>query len=137
MAVSLGFFDDILIPPADLQDNTVLYVVAAHRAGGRAGTGPLTPLVSRPLLLPVRGGSDTKEQVWVWQYNGHQLYMDVDEEIRFRVQEEIFVDTMPTTASDSGAALAPKPSAEQRHAPYTIHVRRLLALRCGAGVAVH
>jgi len=123
VTVSLGFFDDIIIPPADLQDNTVLYDLTKCTLQ-ETPPEPLTPLISRPLFVPLLGGSDSKEQVWVWQYNGHQLYMDVDEEIRFRVQEEIFVDTMPTTSPDSGAALAAKPSAEQRHAPYTIHVRR-------------
>ena len=44
--------------------------------------------------------SDHKEQLWVWEYQteegSHDLFMDIGEEIRFRVVEEQFVDTVPT-----------------------------------------
>ncbi|XP_064406557.1 DNA-directed RNA polymerase III subunit RPC8-like [Halichondria panicea] len=66
--VSLGFFDDILIPYHSLQH-------------------------------PNR--FDPKEQLWVWEYESegekHDMFMDIDEEIRFRVVEEVFVDTSPTS----------------------------------------
>ena len=45
--------------------------------------------------------SDREEQVWVWEYESedgkHDMFMDEGEEIRFRVVEERFVDTSPTT----------------------------------------
>ena len=45
--------------------------------------------------------SDREEQVWVWEYQTedgkHDMFMDEGEEIRFRVVEEMFVDTSPTT----------------------------------------
>lgn len=45
--------------------------------------------------------SDAKEQLWVWEYQvegeKHDMFMDIDEEIRFRVVKEIFVDTSPTS----------------------------------------
>ena len=45
--------------------------------------------------------SDKEEQLWVWEYEAddgkHDLYMDIDEEIRFRVIKETFVDTSPTS----------------------------------------
>ncbi|GFY37835.1 DNA-directed RNA polymerase III subunit RPC8 [Trichonephila inaurata madagascariensis] len=68
--VSLGFFDDILIPKDDLQQ-------------------------------PSR--FDEKEQLWVWVFSSeesgqsHDLFMDRDEPIRFRVLEGTFVDTSPTS----------------------------------------
>ncbi|PIK42755.1 putative DNA-directed RNA polymerase III subunit RPC8 [Apostichopus japonicus] len=69
--VSLGFFDDILIPPDSLQQ------------------------VSR---------FDETEQVWVWQYESedgtHDLFMDINEEIRFKVVDEVFVDTTPVGPED-------------------------------------
>jgi DNA-directed RNA polymerase III subunit RPC8 len=37
--------------------------------------------------------SDKEEQVWVWNFEGHRLFMDVEEEIRFRVSQELFHDT--------------------------------------------
>ncbi|XP_013418028.1 DNA-directed RNA polymerase III subunit RPC8 [Lingula anatina] len=65
--VSLEFFDDILIPSDALQH-------------------------------PSR--FDEREQLWVWEYmvdeEKHDLYMDVGEEIRFRVVDEVFVDTTPS-----------------------------------------
>ena len=46
--------------------------------------------------------SDTDEQLWVWEYtteDGKQdMFMDLDEDIRFKVFEEVFVDTLPTNS---------------------------------------
>ena len=43
--------------------------------------------------------SDQGEQLWVWEYESedgkHDMFMDVDEVIRFRVVKEVFVDTLP------------------------------------------
>ncbi|KAI9596241.1 DNA-directed RNA polymerase III subunit RPC8 [Syncephalis fuscata] len=63
--VTLGFFDDILIPPELLQEGTEF---------------------------------DVNEQLWVWRWEGNEMYMDLDEEIRFRVVAESFTDTNPTSA---------------------------------------
>lgn len=69
--VSMGFFDDILIPPGALQQ------------------------MSR---------FDEAEQVWVWQYQSdegmHDLFMDINEKIRFKVVDEVFVDTTPVGPED-------------------------------------
>ena len=67
--------------------------------------------------------------MWVWNYNTHKLFMDNDEEIRFRVQSELFVDTMPTAPDGSPAGPATdasrKAAAEgHRVAPYSILVTR-------------
>ncbi|KAK9764442.1 DNA-directed RNA polymerase III complex subunit Rpc25, variant 2 [Basidiobolus ranarum] len=62
VSVSLGFFDDILIPSALLQESTEF---------------------------------DQNEQVWVWRFDGNELFMDVDETIRLRVIDEMFVDATP------------------------------------------
>lgn len=44
--------------------------------------------------------SDPDEQLWVWQYETegetHDMFMDLEEEVRFRVVQETFVDTIPT-----------------------------------------
>lgn len=41
-----------------------------------------------------------KEQLWVWEYETEEgtvdMFMDLDEDIRIRVVEENFVDTLPT-----------------------------------------
>uniref|UniRef100_A0AAV2KL71 DNA-directed RNA polymerase III subunit RPC8 n=1 Tax=Knipowitschia caucasica TaxID=637954 RepID=A0AAV2KL71_KNICA len=99
--VTMGFFDDILIPPESLQ---------------------------QPAKF------DEAEQVWLWEYEtdegAHDLYMDQGEEIRFRVTDEVFVDTSPTgpatatedTAAQPGQSTAPPPEAavEKKEAPYTL-----------------
>ncbi len=75
----------------------------------------------------------------MWEYEtdegAHDLYMDQGEEIRFRVVDEVFIDTSPTGPSaekegPSAAAAAAPPavaedSAQQKEAPYTLIVRIL------------
>ena len=38
--------------------------------------------------------------MWVWQYESegetHDMFMDLEEEVRLRVVQETFVDTLPT-----------------------------------------
>ncbi|XP_004071834.1 DNA-directed RNA polymerase III subunit RPC8 [Oryzias latipes] len=99
--VTMGFFDDILIPPESLQ---------------------------QPAKF------DEAEQVWLWEYEtdegAHDLYMDQGEEIRFRVTDEVFVDTSPTgpaaatpdnAAQPGQSTAAPaEESTEKKEAPYTL-----------------
>ena len=53
------------------------------------------------IFLDIVVHSDQKEQLWVWEYEmeggKHDMFMDIDEEIRFRVESELFVDTSPTS----------------------------------------
>ena len=131
--MSLGFFDDIVIAPADLQENSVLYAsLRAPWAAARA-LALTTGKSAGPAAANGARLSDQDEQVWVWNYGPHKLYMDVDEEIRFRVQNEVFVDTMPaapdgaTVVSDAGR----KPPVESlRQAPYSVQVCAWSAPAC-------
>nr|XP_006636945.1 PREDICTED: DNA-directed RNA polymerase III subunit RPC8 [Lepisosteus oculatus]XP_015215104.1 PREDICTED: DNA-directed RNA polymerase III subunit RPC8 [Lepisosteus oculatus] len=99
--VTLGFFDDIVIPPESLQ---------------------------QPAKF------DEAEQVWVWEYEtdegAHDLYMDQGEDVRFRVVDEVFVDTSPSgpvtapteapgAATTAGAA---DEGGQKKEAPYTLIV---------------
>uniref|UniRef100_A0A4W3HJT0 DNA-directed RNA polymerase subunit n=1 Tax=Callorhinchus milii TaxID=7868 RepID=A0A4W3HJT0_CALMI len=104
--VTLGFFDDILIPPESLQ---------------------------QPAKF------DETEQVWMWEYETeegtHDLYMDVGEDVRFRMVDEIFIDTSPTgpSAADTPSpAPAPVPAPEEtlkKESPYTLTSGGSLAKR--------
>jgi len=90
--VSMGFFDDILIPSDSLQ----------HPAN-----------------------FDESEQLWVWQYETedgkHDLFMDIGEEIRFRVVDEIFTDTNPVGPETASNAPSEVPvEGEPKKAPYVI-----------------
>jgi len=79
--VSLGFFDDILIPPGMFQEGSVF---------------------------------DKDEQIWYWKLEDNKLYMDIEEEIRFRVAKETFVDTMPALKESNPQ------SNTHRQSPYSI-----------------
>lgn len=75
------------------------------------------------------GSSDGSEQLWVWEYKNeddevHDMFMDTEEEIRFCVTDETFVDTVPNSdqpPSMVGGAEAAIP--EKKQIPYTITVR--------------
>ncbi|NXW56382.1 RPC8 polymerase, partial [Eurystomus gularis] len=103
--VSIGFFDDIVIPPESLQQ-----------------PAKLTPIVC---ILTLGVASDEAEQVWVWEYEteegAHDLYMDIGEEIRFRVVDETFVDTSPTGPSSAEASTSnATEEVQKKEAPYTL-----------------
>lgn len=71
--------------------------------------------------------SDEAEQVWVWEYEteegAHDLYMDIGEEIRFRVVDETFVDTSPTGPSSAEASTSnATEEVQKKEAPYTLVV---------------
>lgn len=84
VTVSLGFFDDIIIPPEYLQQPSKF---------------------------------DDAEQVWVWEYvtpdGTHDLFMDINEPIRFRIADQSFVDTTPQSNSDSSIN-------KETHTPYSL-----------------
>lgn len=68
--------------------------------------------------------------MWVWEYEtdegAHDLYMDQGEEIRFRVTDELFLDTSPTgpsKASETPAAPGAPETEQKKEAPYTLVVR--------------
>jgi len=63
---------------------------------------PLHIVQEWPLVCALTGcHSDQEEQLWVWEYEAedgkHDMFMDIEEEIRFRVVQETFVDTSPSS----------------------------------------
>lgn len=79
--------------------------------------------------------SDEAEQVWVWEYEteegAHDLYMDIGEEIRFRVVDETFVDTSPTGPSSAEASTSnATEEVQKKEAPYTLVV--IMCIICTA-----
>lgn len=96
--LSMGFFDDILIPQEYLQQPSSF---------------------------------DETEQLWIWKYETedgtHNLFMDINEEVRFRVIDEEFVDLTPegpaaatssTTSADVNEAAAS--AIQPKKTPYSI-----------------
>lgn len=77
--------------------------------------------------------------MWVWEYEteegAHDLYMDIGEEIRFRVVDESFVDTSPTGPSSAEAASTSE-EPPKKEAPYTLVVRHPDVLRNPRGGVV-
>ncbi|XP_067875545.1 DNA-directed RNA polymerase III subunit RPC8 isoform X2 [Heterodontus francisci] len=89
--VTLGYFDDILIPPESLQqpakfDETEQVWVWEY---------------------------ETDEGT-------HDLYMDVGEEVRLRVVDETFVDTSPTGPSTADSSTSTVEEAQRKESPYTL-----------------
>ncbi|XP_055529862.1 DNA-directed RNA polymerase III subunit RPC8 [Wyeomyia smithii] len=90
--VTLGFFDDILIPPSALQH-------------------------------PSR--FEEAEQAWVWEYpledgKKHDLYMDIGENIKFRVSGEVFEESSPIGPPDQEAASTSATTTDTNKTPYRI-----------------
>ncbi|KAG0249963.1 DNA-directed RNA polymerase III subunit rpc25 [Actinomortierella ambigua] len=86
--VTLGFFDDILIPYAHLQPNSEF---------------------------------NSDEQVWVWMYDENEMFMDLEEDIRFRVESESFHDTSPSVRPKKEGADTPDMSANSvKQPPYSL-----------------
>uniref|UniRef100_K1PAV3 DNA-directed RNA polymerase III subunit RPC8 n=1 Tax=Magallana gigas TaxID=29159 RepID=K1PAV3_MAGGI len=64
------------------------------------------------------------EQLWAWEYETddgkHDLFMDIGEEIRFRVVDEIFVDTTPSGPDGTANQPSEISDTESKKTPYTI-----------------
>lgn len=58
---------------------------------------------------------DVKENVWIWNNDGNEFYMDKNEVIRFRVEEEAFEDQLPVPPHLQDDRLE-----EERKPPYRI-----------------
>ncbi|CAD7081260.1 unnamed protein product [Hermetia illucens] len=103
--ITLGFFDDILIPPTALQH-------------------------------PSR--FEEAEQAWVWEYplengEGHDLFMDIGEPIKFRVSREIFEESSPIGPPDQAESAST--SASQTTADVKTPYRIIAAINeSGLGV---
>nr|XP_032643250.1 DNA-directed RNA polymerase III subunit RPC8 isoform X1 [Chelonoidis abingdonii] len=90
--VSLGFFDDIVIPPESLQQ----------------------PAKFDEAEQVWVWEYETEE-------GAHDLYMDTGEEIRFRIVDENFVDTSPTGPSSTEASTSgATEEIQKKEAPYTL-----------------
>lgn len=147
--VTMGFFDDILIPPESLQQPAKLYpdlkcFCEWHKVMWFVSRTALPHVhitlfqvwswidFDRCRVVLSYSHSDEAEQVWLWEYEtdegAHDLYMDQGEEIRFRVTDEVFVDTSPTGPATADAPAQPgqstaPPTEEKKEAPYTLIVR--------------
>ncbi|KAJ2661324.1 DNA-directed RNA polymerase III complex subunit Rpc25 [Coemansia sp. RSA 1200] len=45
--------------------------------------------------MPVGSEFNATEGVWVWRFEGNELFLDLDEPIRFRVLDSLFLDVSP------------------------------------------
>ncbi|XP_061306709.1 DNA-directed RNA polymerase III subunit RPC8 isoform X1 [Pezoporus occidentalis] len=132
--VSVGFFDDIVIPPESLQQPAKLYPLITFD-NFTTSFQRIVQCWPNSIHCCNNGGaqwqklsrcvSDEAEQVWVWEYEteegAHDLYMDIGEEIRFRVVDETFVDTSPTGPSSAEASASnATEEVQKKEAPYTL-----------------
>jgi len=85
-------------------------------------------------LLQEGSEFDATEQLWVWRWEGNDMYMDIDEPVRCRIVAEEFTDVAPLLSQQrrssvsvigegGGAAAAPDVDVEANSrikAPYSI-----------------
>ena len=68
------------------------------------------------------------EQLWVWEYETdegpHDLFMDINEEIRFRIIDEEFVDLTPEGPAPPPVDGEPVLPVENKRSPYTVSASR-------------
>lgn len=73
-------------------------------------------------------GSDEEEQLWVWEYGTeegtHDLFMDIGEEIRFRVLDETFTDITPAGPEKGSQDIQANQEVELKKPPYVITVSK-------------
>jgi DNA-directed RNA polymerase III subunit RPC8 len=86
ISVSLGFFDDIIIPPG---------------------------------LMPEGCRWDAHERVWVWSFDGNDMFVDPEEPIRIRILSEVFTETAPTPKEVLIASMAAAQPADNHMPPPT------------------
>ncbi len=73
--------------------------------------------------IPEPSRFDEKEQVFVWQYDpSHEFFIDVGEQVRFRVVEEQFVDTSPSgpVKKNELGTVSISQNKDESKCPYTI-----------------
>ncbi|WLF78018.1 DNA-directed RNA polymerase III complex subunit Rpc25 [Lodderomyces elongisporus] len=49
-----------------------------------------------------------KEKAWIWKTDESELYLDINERIRFRVEQENFYNVKPKTSSEASGLEEPK-----------------------------
>ncbi|ORY83696.1 RNA polymerase III subunit Rpc25 [Protomyces lactucae-debilis] len=57
--------------------------------------------------LPEGSTFDLSENIWIWETDGNKLYLDNDEQIRFKVEHEQFIDCTPTQRNPLQASNVP------------------------------
>jgi DNA-directed RNA polymerase III subunit RPC8 len=80
--------------------------------------------------LPLGCTFDATERIWIWNYEGNSLYIDLEEYIRVRVLSEKFVDVPPVekdlilavNSSVTGESIAEAKEYSKKTAPYIITV---------------
>ncbi|KAJ1958665.1 hypothetical protein DL89DRAFT_265984 [Linderina pennispora] len=92
MAVFRPFRDEILVGK----------VRSASPAGVQISIGFFDDISVPAEMMPQGCEFDATEGVWVWRYEGNDLFMDLDEDIRFRVLRVDFLDVNPPRGEKEG-----------------------------------
>ncbi|KAJ2771045.1 DNA-directed RNA polymerase III complex subunit Rpc25 [Coemansia nantahalensis] len=70
-------------------------VRSANASGIQVSMGFFDDIKISANHMPEGSAYDTAEGVWVWRYEGNELYIDLEEPIRFRVLETSFLEVSP------------------------------------------
>ncbi|KAI8928449.1 RNA polymerase III subunit Rpc25-domain-containing protein [Entophlyctis helioformis] len=77
------------------------------KTGVRVTMNFFDDIIIPPSFLMPDSEYDSQEGVWVWKYDGNDLFMDREEPIRFRVENEAFVDVGPVKEPKAASAGGP------------------------------
>lgn len=97
-------------------------LVKSTSEGLHVSLGFFSDILIPKYALPQPATFDTNDQLWVWDFDGNDMWFDVEEEIRFRVQSVKF-HLVPTRMDMQKAADAAVPvvgTAEKPYAPMTL-----------------
>ncbi|KAJ3164146.1 DNA-directed RNA polymerase III subunit RPC8 [Geranomyces variabilis] len=92
------------------------------REGVRVSMDFFDDIIIPPAFMQPGTEFDEAEKLWVWRYEGSDLYMDIDEPVRFRVEVEQFVDVGPVRVGQVEAEGGAENEANKRPAPYSLLV---------------
>lgn len=57
-----------------------------------------------PQFMPHPTNFDAEEGLYVWNFDGNELFIDLEEDIKFRVESLVFVDSEPVTNASADEA---------------------------------
>ncbi|KAJ1794764.1 DNA-directed RNA polymerase III complex subunit Rpc25 [Coemansia sp. RSA 2399] len=78
-----------------MEEILVGHIRSASPAGIQVSMGFFDDIKVPADQMPLGSEFNATEGVWVWRYEGNELFLDLDEPVRFRVLRSVFLDVSP------------------------------------------
>ncbi|KAI9184039.1 DNA-directed RNA polymerase III complex subunit Rpc25 [Blastocladiella emersonii ATCC 22665] len=95
-------------------------ILSSSRDGIRVSTSFFDDILIPPSLLPTPKHFDENDKVWYWEWEGAQLYLDVDEPVRVQVQSVDFVEVRPGAAKRAADGSVMVSATDHVPSPFTL-----------------